>query len=172
MYRIRCYPDFFPTFCRLKVKIHNFTLEMRYKVICWSLWCWTYPGETIEKVEWIGHVLKRVGSRLRALRDKKRDCKLSDGKSKTKTTFSKIKQKSVKVFVEQKSFLHRDSSSYGVTAEACFEVYGKGYEVAKEDCVRYIQESRLWVLNRKKQGLKLSDGKSVGEKWSSGKSCR
>ena len=60
-----------------------------------------------------------------------------------------------------------DRSSYGVTAEACFEVYGEAYEVVKEECVGHIQKrmgSRLRELKRKKQGLKLSDGKSVGGK--------
>jgi len=40
-----------------------------------------YPGETIVKAECIGHVQKRVGSRLRALRDRYKGRKLSDGKS-------------------------------------------------------------------------------------------
>ena len=57
-----------------------------------------------------------------------------------------------------------DTGRYGTVREKCKQVYGDEYPVTKEECVGHIQKrlgSALRENTRKKQGIKLADGKSV-----------
>jgi len=58
-----------------------------------------------------------------------------------------------------------DSSSYGIVAKGCEEMYGDGYKVTKEECVGHVQKrmgSRLRSYKHRQRGNKLPDGKGVG----------
>ena len=60
-----------------------------------------------------------------------------------------------------------DTGTYGIVRDKCKQVYGDEYPVTKEECVGHIQKrmgSALREYKRKKQGIKLADGKSVGGK--------
>ena len=60
-----------------------------------------------------------------------------------------------------------DTGTYGTVRDKCKQVYGGEYPVTKEECVGHIQKrmgSALREYKRKKQGIKLADGKSVGGK--------
>ena len=58
-----------------------------------------------------------------------------------------------------------DSSCFAHVKEACFDKYGDGYVVRKEECVGHIQKRighALREYNRRHKGIKLADHKSVG----------
>ena len=58
-----------------------------------------------------------------------------------------------------------DSGCFGSVKEACYEKYGDGYVVVKEECVGHVQKrmgTGLREYKRKMRGKKLSDGKTVG----------
>ena len=58
-----------------------------------------------------------------------------------------------------------DTGSFGKVRKSCQEVYGDRYLVVKEECVGHIQKrmgTGLRELKRKKKGIKLADGKTIG----------
>ena len=58
-----------------------------------------------------------------------------------------------------------DSGCFGSVKKACYEKYGDGYVVVKEECVGHVQKrmgTGLREYKRKMRGKKLSDGKTVG----------
>ena len=58
-----------------------------------------------------------------------------------------------------------DSGCFGSVKEACYEKYGDGYVVVKEECVGHVQKrmgTGLRECKRKIRGKKFSDDKTVG----------
>ena len=60
-----------------------------------------------------------------------------------------------------------DSVSFGSVKEAFSDMYGDDYIVQKEECVGHIQKrmgTALRELKRKHKGMKLHDGKTIGDR--------